>query len=77
MVVTATTDRTGVETPWRGERVVFPRSALAGIHRRTLDRKRSYMVGGITAGLVAAVGIGFNIAGGGSTTTGGPTTSPK
>ena len=77
MAVTATTDRTGVETGWRGERVVFPRSALAGVHRRTLDRKRSYMVGGIAAGLVAAVGIGFNVTGGGSATNGGSTTSPK
>ena len=77
MAVTATTDRTGIETGWRGERVVFPRSALGGVHRRTLDRKRSYMVGGIAAGLVAAVGIGFNVTGGGSATNGGSTTSPK
>ena len=76
-VLNALTDRTGIETGWRGERVVFPRSALAGVHRRTRDRKRSYMVGGIAAGLVAAVGIGFNVTGGGSATNGGSTTSPK
>jgi hypothetical protein len=74
--VTGTIDRLGAETAWKGEQVTFPRSALAGVERRELDRGKSYLVGGITAGLVAVVGIGFSITGSGdsgrNTTTGTP-----
>ena len=63
--VTGTTDRLGTEVSWRGERVALPRPAIAGFERRTLDKRRSYLAGGIAAGIVAAVGIGFNISGGG------------
>jgi hypothetical protein len=63
--VTGTTDRLGTEVSWRGEQVVFPRQTIAGFERRTFDKRRSYMAGGIAAGIVAAVGIGFNISGGG------------
>lgn len=65
LAVTATTDRRGVETPWRGEHVTLPRMTLSGLEQRKLDRGRSYLVGGIAAGLVAAVGVGFNLAGNG------------
>ena len=75
--VTATTDRLGVEVPWKGEEVVFPRSALAGVERRSLDRGKSYLVGGIAAGLVAAVGVGFSITGNGGAGRTGGTGSPK
>ena len=75
--VTGTTDRLGVQVPWKGEQVNVPRSAVAGFERRSLDRGKSYIVGGIAAGLVAAVGVGFSIVGngGGGRTTG--TGSPK
>ena len=63
--ITGTTDRLGTEVSWRGERVALPRPAIAGFERRTFDKRRSYMAGGIAAGIVAAVGIGFNISGGG------------
>jgi len=75
--VTSTTDRLGSETPWKGEQVTVPRSALAGIERRHLDRGKSYLVGGITAGLVAAVGIGFNISGSGDSGKNTSTGTPK
>jgi hypothetical protein len=75
--VTSTTDRLGVEVPWKGEAVLFPNSALAGVERRSLDRGKSYLVGGITAGLVAAVGIGFGISGSGGGGRTGGTGSPK
>jgi hypothetical protein len=77
LAVTATTDRLGVEVPWKGEEVVFPRSALAGVERRSLDRGKSYLVGGIAAGLVAAVGVGFSITGNGGGGRTGGTGSPK
>ena len=64
--VTGTIDRLGSEVTWKGENVVFPRSTLAGVDRRSIDKGKSYLVGGIAAGLVAAVGIGFSISGSGS-----------
>jgi len=75
--VTGTTDRLGSEVPWKGEEVVFPRSAVAGLERRSLDKGKSYLVGGIAAGLVAAVGIGFTISGNGSGGGNGSTGTPK
>jgi hypothetical protein len=77
IAVTGTTDRLGVETPWRGEQVTIPRSLLAEFQGRSLDRRRSFVVGGIAAGLVAAVGVGFGIAGNGGGGRSGPTGSPK
>ena len=77
VAVTGTTDRLGTEVSWRGERVTLPRPAIAGFERRTLDKRRSYMAGGIAAGIVAAVGIGFNISGGGGGSSSGGTGSPK
>jgi hypothetical protein len=75
--VTGTTDRLGVETTWKGEQVTVPHSAVATLGQRTLDRTRSYVAGGLAAGLVAIAGAAFNVAGsGGSKNTGGPG-SPK
>jgi hypothetical protein len=73
--VTSTTGRLGDETPWRGEEVAIPRTMVGGFERRTLDHKKSYVVGGITAGVVALAAIGFTVAGGGSggRTSGTPT----
>ena len=64
--VTGTIDRLGSEVPWKGEHVVFPRTTVASLERRSIDKGKSYLVGGIAAGLVAAVGIGFSISGSGS-----------
>lgn len=75
--VTGTTDRLGVETPWRGERVSIPRSMVGELQYRSLDRRRSWVVGGIAAGLVAAIGVGFSIAGNGGGGRTGGTGSPK
>ena len=75
--VTGTTDRLGTEVTWRGEQVVLPRQTIAGFERRTFDKRRSYMAGGIAAGIVAAVGIGFNISGGGGGGRTGGTGSPR
>jgi hypothetical protein len=75
--VTGTTDRLGSEVTWKGEQVSFPRSAVAGLERRKLDRGKSYIVGGIAAGLVAAVGVGFSITGSGGGGKTGGTGSPK
>ena len=75
--VTGTIDRLGSEVTWKGEQVVFPRTTVAGLERRSLDKGKSYLVGGITAGLVAAVGIGFSISGSGSNGPSSGTGTPK
>ena len=75
--VTGTTDRLGNETPWRGEPVVVPRPMVAGFQRRSLDRGKSSVVGGIAAGLIAAAGVGFTLAGNGGGTRTGTGGTPK
>jgi hypothetical protein len=75
--VTGTIDRLGVETTWKGEQVTFPNSAVATLGRRTLDRKRSYVAGGIAAGIVAVAGLAFNIAGNSGGGRAGGSGSPK
>jgi hypothetical protein len=77
LAVTQTTDRLGSEVPWKGESVVFPRAAVASLERKSLDRGKSYLTGGILAGLVAAVGIGFSISGGGGGSSTGGTGTAK
>jgi hypothetical protein len=77
LAVTATTDRVGSEVPWKGETVVFPRSAVASVEQKHLDRGKSYLVGGIAAGLVAAIGVGFSVTGSGGGTASNGTGSPK
>ena len=72
--VTQTTDRLGNELSWRGEQVAIPRTMVDGFEKRTLNRGKSYLVGGITAGVVALAAIGFTVAGnssGGTTVPGG------
>lgn len=58
--------RSGVETPWRGERVDVPRSAISDVQLRELDRRRSWLaaLGGVAA--TAAVGAAWNLLGGSS-----------
>jgi hypothetical protein len=75
--VTQTTDRLGSGVTWKGEQVVFPRTTVASLERRSLDKGKSYLMGGITAGLVAAVGIGFSISGSGSNGQSSGTGTPK
>ena len=72
--VTQTTDRLGNELSWRGEQVAIPRTMVDGFEKRTLNRGKSYLVGGITVGVVALAAIGFTVAGnssGGTTVPGG------
>lgn len=61
--VTNAVARNGIETPWKGERVDLPRSAVSRLQRRALDKRRSWLVaaGGV-AGTVA-LGITFDLLG--------------
>jgi hypothetical protein len=75
--VTGTTDRIGTETSWRGEQVTIPRAMVAEFGGRSINRRRSFMAGGIAAGLVAVVGVGFGISGSGGGGRGGGTGSTR
>ena len=77
LAVTETTDRLGVETSWRGESVTIQRGMLAEFRGRSISRRRSFMAGGITAGLVALVGVGFTLSGSGGDGRGGGTGSTR
>ena len=77
LAVTGTTDRLGAETSWRGEQVVFPRAMLTDLERRTLDRGKSWLAGGIAAGIVAVVAIAFSLTGGGGGDKGASPGTPK
>ena len=64
-------------TSWEGEQVTIPRRAIAGIERRSLDRKRTFGIAGIA--ILAAAGTkllidGFSSKSGGND--GGGTTPP-
>jgi hypothetical protein len=53
---------------WAGERVLIPRAAIAGMQRRTLDKKRTFGVAGIAFLAAAATalivdGLGSNSGG--------------
>ena len=49
---------------WAGEPVTIPRSAIASIQRRTLDKKKTFGIAGIAA--LGAAGIALIIDGAGS-----------
>jgi hypothetical protein len=55
--VLRTEQRNGVDVSWAQEPVTVPRSAIASIEERSLDKRRSWMVAGLLGGLVVAVGI--------------------
>ena len=54
-------------TSWAGERVLIPRAAVAGVQRRTLDKKRTFGIAGIAflaAGAIALLVDGAGDSGG-------------
>jgi hypothetical protein len=72
LALTQTEDRRGIEQSWRGERVVFPRTAVAGVERRKLSQARSWAVGGIVVGAVALVGAVADLGGSSGSRVGTP-----
>jgi hypothetical protein len=64
LAVTTAIARNGIETPWRGERVDVPRSAINTIQLRSLDKKRSWVVAAGGVGAVVAMGAAWNLLGG-------------
>ena len=51
-------------TSWAGEQVLIPRAAVAGVQRRTLDKKRTFGIAGLA--ILAAVATKLLIDGVGS-----------
>lgn len=62
--VTTAIARNGVETSWRGERVDIPRSAIASVQLRSLDKRRSWIVAAGSVGATIALGVTWNLLGG-------------
>lgn len=63
LLLLATTNRTGSEAHWRGERVEIPRDYIAGMRERRFDRGRSILFAALLVGGVIVAG---GIIGGGS-----------
>ena len=59
MAVTQTNSRGGVETLWRGEQASIPRAYVVRVAERRLDRRRTWIVAGISAVGVAIAGSAF------------------
>jgi hypothetical protein len=78
MSVSGTRQRENQSTSsWAGERVVIPRSAVQSIERRSLDKKKTWLVAGLVVlGAIAAKVIisGFDALAGGDD--GGTTPTP-
>lgn len=62
--MTNAVQRNGIETPWKGERVVFPRSKIASIQEKSIDRGRSWLLAGGGVAATLAIGAAFNLLGG-------------
>ena len=61
LAVTQTNSRSGVETIWRGEPVSIPRSSVVRVGERQLDRRRTWIVVGMTTITAALAGRAFGI----------------
>jgi hypothetical protein len=64
--------RGGNSSRWNRETVTFPRYALTNVRETRLDKKRSWIVGGIAAGAIVALTVLFGSVLSGSTGDGEP-----
>ncbi|MEP7345573.1 MAG: hypothetical protein ABI877_09905 [Gemmatimonadaceae bacterium] len=64
LAVTNAIARNGIETPWRGELVDIPRSAINSVQSRSLDKRRSWVVAAGGIGATLALGATWNLLGG-------------
>lgn len=61
LAVTSTTNRIGNETSWSRERVGIPRTAVARLERKRLDRGRSWIAAGVTTAAAVASYLVFDL----------------
>ena len=74
--VTRTEQRNGVDVSWAQEPVTVPRSAIASIQERTLDKRKSWLfaagLGGLAIAVAILIGTGALSGVGGEDDGGGP-----
>lgn len=76
--VTQTANRSGLETPWRGEQLTVPRAAIARVERKQLSKGRTWTMGAIFVGAIALIGRATGAIGGsGGRQGGGPGPRPS
>jgi hypothetical protein len=56
-----TTDLRGNSASWTGERVQVPRDAITGYQERQFSRRRTWMLVGVSVGVVAAAMLMVNL----------------
>ena len=61
VAVTQTNSRSGVETIWRGEEVSIGRDLVVSVAERRLDKRRSWLVAGLSVVGAALAGSAFGI----------------
>jgi len=77
LTVGGTVKRAGDSAVWSGEPITVPLTAIAGVERRVLDTRKTFLVSGLAvgAGVLAALVIS-GVTGGGSTGSNTGTTPP-
>jgi len=77
--VSSVINRVGYTTTWSGEEVRVPSTYVASIERRSLNRRKSWVAGGLSVAAVAAIGGAFALIGGrsGGNSTGGGGGGPR
>ena len=77
--VSSVINRVGYTTTWNGEEVRVPATYVSSIERRSLNRRKSWIVGGLSVAAVAAVGGAFALIGGrsGGNSSGGTGGGPR
>jgi hypothetical protein len=63
--VSSVINRVGYSSSWSGEQLRVPRSDVAGIERRSLNKGKSWLIGGGSVAAVALASLSFNLIGGG------------
>jgi hypothetical protein len=63
--VSSVINRVGFSSSWNGEQLRVPKAAVSSLERRSLNRKKSWLVGGGSLAAVALAGLGFELVGGG------------
>lgn len=63
--VSSVINRVGFSSSWNGEQLRVPKGAVSGLERRSLNRRKSWLVGGGSAAVVALASLSFSLIGGG------------
>lgn len=61
MRVSSVTNRVGYSNPWSGEAVTIPRGAISRLEQRSLNRKKSWLIGGSAVVATLVTGFAFGL----------------